>query len=126
MIIGGIAYFIKVFYSFHRLEYIEILVFIAGIALLFVGYGILTLKNWVYIPTIILAIAPMISFPMGTILGIYILYLLLAKKGRFIFSPEYQDILKATPYIQYTTPRFIYQIFFILLCLFIGSAFIAF
>ena len=45
----------------------------------------------------------MISFPIGTILGGYFLYLLLSKKGAYICSAEYKRIINATPQMKVRT-----------------------
>jgi hypothetical protein len=37
------------------------------------------------------------------IFGIYILYLLLSKKGSMVFSPEYREIIQVTPHVKYRT-----------------------
>jgi hypothetical protein len=38
----------------------------------------------------------------GLILG-YVLYLLLSKKGTFVFSPKYQEVIAQTPHVKYRT-----------------------
>lgn len=50
---------------------------------------------------IIFGMIGLIGFPVGTLLGGYLLYLLLSAKGKVIFSPQYQEVLKATPHIVY-------------------------
>ena len=50
---------------------------------------------------IIFGMIGLIGFPIGTLLSGYMLYLLLSAKGKFIFSPQYQQVLKATPHIVY-------------------------
>ena len=43
------------------------------------------------------------AFPMGTLLGIYSLYLIHSKRGLFILTEEYQGIRARTPHIKYRT-----------------------
>ena len=50
---------------------------------------------------IIFGMIGLMGFPIGTLLCGYMLYLLLSAKGKFIFSPQYQQVLKATPHIVY-------------------------
>ena len=45
----------------------------------------------------------LLAFPIGTLIGPYLLYLLWSEKGQLIFSPKYQDILEATPHIVHKT-----------------------
>jgi hypothetical protein len=45
----------------------------------------------------------LLGFPIGTLINGYILYLLLSKKGRKVFSDEYRQIVSLTPHIKYRT-----------------------
>lgn len=45
----------------------------------------------------------LLGIPIGTLISGYILYLLWSQKGNFIFTPEYQRIIQATPHIKYKT-----------------------
>jgi hypothetical protein len=45
----------------------------------------------------------LIGFPIGTLISVYFLYLLLSQKGAYVFSPEYAQVIAATPHIQYKT-----------------------
>ena len=45
----------------------------------------------------------LLAFPIGTLISAYLLYLLWSQKGQVVFSPIYQDVLKATPHIVYKT-----------------------
>ena len=45
----------------------------------------------------------LLGFPIGTLINAYILYLFLSKKGRTIYSPEYQEVIAATPHVKYRT-----------------------
>lgn len=90
-----------------------------GIALLTVGLGLRRLRLWVRIPAMALATLGLFSFPIGTLINGYILYLIMSEKGRMVFSEEYQRIIEATPEIRYRTPliawAFVILIIFLIL-----------
>ncbi len=83
-----------------------------------VGTGLRALKPWARIPTGILSGIGLFGFPIGTIINAYILYLILCKKSSTVFSPEYQQIIAATPHIKYKTPVIIWILLAILIALF--------
>jgi len=74
-----------------------------GVAGLFVGWGVRGLRRWGQVAGCVLAVFGLLGFPVGTLINGYILYLFLSKKGRTIFSPEYQDVIAATPHVRYRT-----------------------
>lgn len=85
-------------------------VFLAGIVAfamsvfqLFLGLGLRRLTPWCRIGAIVLSCIGLIAIPIGTIISGYILYLLLSKKGEFIFTDEYKRVIAATPHIKYRT-----------------------
>jgi hypothetical protein len=55
------------------------------------------------VPATILACLGLIGFPIGTLISVYILYLLNSKKAAVVFSDEYFLIVEATPQIKYKT-----------------------
>ncbi len=59
---------------------VGVIMFILAIIYIVVGWGLWTLKSWARLAAIILAIISLISFPIGTILGIIILW--------YLFKPE--------------------------------------
>lgn len=75
---------------------------IAGV-LIVTARGLRKLKRWARIPTTILSALGLISFPIGTLINGYILYLIWSQKGKTIFTPEYQEVVEATPEIKYRT-----------------------
>jgi len=90
----------------HRdLGTVAIFAIFAGLAAGFflIGRGLRQLRRGVQAPTIILAVLGLLGFPIGTLINGYILWLVLSKKGQFIFSPEYAAIVKATPNVKYRT-----------------------
>jgi hypothetical protein len=69
------------------------------------GIGLRQLRGWARIPAAIVAAVLMAFIPVGTVIGIYILYLLFSPKGSKVLSAEYRDIVALTPDIRYRTPR---------------------
>ena len=53
----------------------------------------------------ILAGLSLLSFPMGTLVGGYTLWLMWSAKGKRVFAPDYQSIVDATPHIVYKSSR---------------------
>jgi hypothetical protein len=79
------------------------LLFVFGVGQFIVGYGLRRLKSWARIPTAILSGFGLLGFPIGTIINAYIMYLVLCKKGKMVFSEEYRDVMAQTPHIKYRT-----------------------
>jgi hypothetical protein len=88
--------------------------FIAALGL-WLGYGFRKLDSRVRIPAGILAALGLISFPIGTLINGYILYLIFCAKGKMVFSPEYKEIIRQTPHIKYRTSIIVWILFFILM-----------
>ena len=74
-----------------------------GIAQFVVAIGIRKLHAWSKIPATFLSVCALFAVPMGTLIGFYMLYLLLSKKGTMVFSPEYKEIIAQTPHMKYKT-----------------------
>ena len=74
------------------------------------GRGLRALKPWARIPTTLLAVLGLAGFPLGTLLNSYILWLIHSKKGKLILSPEYADIVDATPDVKYRTTLLVWII----------------
>lgn len=70
---------------------------------IFVGRGLRSLQPWARIASIVMAILGLLAPPVGTLINIYILYLLFSEKGRRIFQSDYPDIVAATPDIRART-----------------------
>lgn len=68
-----------------------------------VGYGIRGLASWSRIPVIVLSILGLFNPPIGTLINLYILYLVVCKKGKVVLAPEYQEIIRQTPHVKYKT-----------------------
>ncbi len=89
------------------------------------GYGLHKLQTWarwvvmvltgmslgfVVIALIVMAVAsPMVAgiaalvYTIPSLIGIYIFYLMASAKGAMVFSPEYREVVRQTPYIKYKT-----------------------
>lgn len=74
-----------------------------GVGTIFVGRGLRNFQPWARIASIVLTILGLFNFPVGTLINIYILYLLFSEKGRRIFQSDYPDIVAATPDIKART-----------------------
>jgi hypothetical protein len=79
----------------------------------------------VIIPATIVAVIGLIGFPVGTIINGLILYLIHCRKGKFVFTPEYHDVMAATPEIKYKTSLLVKVLVGIILVVFIASILIA-
>jgi hypothetical protein len=95
-----------------------------GVAQLFAGWGVRALRSWARTVGCVLSAIGLIGFPIGTLINGYILYLLLSKKGRTIFSPAYQNVIAATPDVKHRTSVVVW-IFLALLAGLILVAFLA-
>jgi len=79
------------------------LVGLLGVAQFFAGWGVRAFRPWGRIVGCVLSGIGLLGFPIGTLINGYILYLFLSKKGRTIFSPEYKEVIAATPHVKYKT-----------------------
>lgn len=74
---------------------------VLSVGALFLGYGFRRLKPWVRIPGGILSGIGLLGIPLGTLINGWILYLMFGKKGQVVLSPDYQNIIAATPHVKY-------------------------
>lgn len=63
----------------------------------FVGWSVFKLRTWSKIAATILLVPNLLSFPIGTAVGGYFLWVLHCEKGKEVFSNDYQRAIKATP-----------------------------
>ena len=91
-----------------------------GILQLIAGIGLRQLQGWSRIPAAIVAAVSMVSVPIGTIIGIYILYLLFSPKGAKVLSAEYQQIVALTPDMRYRTPPRFWIFILVVMLILIG------
>jgi len=83
--------------------YLAMLFFALAIGQFVAGWGVRKLRPWARIVGCVISAIGLLGFPVGTLVNAYILYLFLSKKGRTIFSPQYQDVIAATPHVKYKT-----------------------
>ncbi len=96
-----------------------------GILQGFAAYGLRRLKSWARIPTTFLSVFGLIGFPVGTLISAYILYTLWSAKGRFVMTPEYKEIIAATPHVKRKTSMVLKVILIVLLLVLLGSVLMA-
>jgi hypothetical protein len=90
---------------------------LTGTIFILLGLGMRSLHKWARIPTLVLAGIGLLSWPIGTLLNAYILYLLLSPKGEFVFSDEYHKIILDSPNIRSRTSNFLKFVYVLLLAL---------
>jgi hypothetical protein len=87
-----------------------IIFLILGIFQFILGAAVRKLKPWSRVGTGIASGIGLLGFPVGTLINAYILYLVFGRKGKMVFSPEYKEIIAATPHIKYRTPKIVWII----------------
>lgn len=75
-----------------------------AVLMFWLGRGLRRLNPSVRIVAAVFAGIGLIGFPIGTLINAYILWLLLSKKGKTVFSEDYRRILAETPHINQRTP----------------------
>ncbi|MCB1277094.1 hypothetical protein [Prosthecobacter sp.] len=85
-----------------------------------VGYGLRGLQSWARIPTVIFSCIGLIGFPLGTLINAYILAKVLGKQGKFVMTPEYKEIIAATPHVKRKTSIVVWVLLILLLIILIG------
>jgi len=93
-----------------------------GIGPIIAARGIRSLKTWGRILGIIISAIGLLAFPLGTLVNIYILYILIAPKASMIFSAPYKQVIALTPDVKYKTSKAVW----IILGLFVLLVLIAF
>jgi len=96
---------------------VGLLLVLFGVAQIWVGIGLRGLKSWARIPTGILSGLGLLGFPLGTLINGYILYLVFSKKGKTVFSADYQRVIEQTPHIKYKTSIVVWILLGLLLLL---------
>lgn len=77
---------------------------VVGLFQLRVGLWLRKLNPRARTPATVLSCIGLLGFPVGTLVNVYILYLLRSEKGAVVLSEEYQEIIAVTPHIKYRTP----------------------
>lgn len=86
-----------------------------------VGVGLRRLAPWAWIPGIVVAAISILNVPIGTVIGGYFLFLLLAPKGRRVLAVDYREIVRQTPHIRYRTPIWLWVLLLVLVLVVVGS-----
>lgn len=68
-----------------------------------IGYGLRRLLPAVLTPVRLVSILLIPFLPIGTLIGIYTLVVVFDKQGQYVFSPEYRQVIAATPHVQQQT-----------------------
>jgi hypothetical protein len=101
LLIGGLA---GVIGKDHEAGAIEMgICILLGVGNLVLGRALRKLQPAARIIACILAGIGLLAFPIGTAIGIIILVSFLGAKGRMVFSPEYKEIIAATPHVKVKT-----------------------
>jgi hypothetical protein len=87
------------------------------------GRGLRTLRPWARVPVMSLSTLGLFYFPMGTMICGYALYLVLCRQGQVVFSQGYQQVIEATPEIDYRTPWIAWLLFGLILLIMLSAAF---
>jgi hypothetical protein len=103
MLLVGIAMVVVVDPTEPLLRPLGAFYLLLGTVSVVVAWGMRRLRKWAGGAAIGLSGISLLAFPVGTLVGAYILYLLLSAKGRRIFAADYADIVAATPHVKYRT-----------------------
>jgi hypothetical protein len=90
-----------------------------GIGLIYgyTGLGLRRLTTGGRILGILFATVGLIGVPIGTLISVYILYLLLSQKGKVVFSDHYKQVIAETPHIKYKTSIIVWILVILILTL---------
>jgi hypothetical protein len=83
-----------------------------------IARGLWRLNPRIRTPLTLLSIIGLLGLPLGTILNAYILYLIHCEKGKYVFSPEYKEIIAQTLYIRPRISIVVWILFGLLLTMF--------
>ncbi len=90
------------------------------------GLGLRRRKPWSRIVAIVFSVIGLIAIPLGTIVSAYVLYLLLCKKGRFVFSAEYGHVISETPHLRYRSSVIVWVVICLLAALLVTGFLLTF
>lgn len=86
---------------------------------IWLGQGLRELQEKVRLLLTVFAVIGLLGFPIGTVISLYFLYLLHSEKGKRVMSPEYRQVVAATPHIKYQTPVWVWIFLIVLVGIFI-------
>jgi hypothetical protein len=78
-----------------------------AVGFFYMGKQFRALNPKIRIAGVVLACIGLVGFPIGTLVNAYILYLLLSRKGKYIFSDEYKEIILETPHVKYKMSKIV-------------------
>ncbi len=90
---------------------------------LVLGYGLRKLSTVARIIAGILSAFGLIAVPVGTAISILLLYILFCKKGRFVTTPAYREIIAKTPHVKRKTSIVVWISLALLLLILAGGVF---
>lgn len=93
---------------------IGLVYFTIGVVQGWIGWGLRHLREWGRTSGAVISAVGLLGFPVGTLFGAYFLYLLLCRKGRIVFSADYQRVIEQTPQIRYRTPVIVWLVLLVL------------
>jgi predicted nucleic acid-binding Zn ribbon protein len=96
-------------------------IILLGITYFWIGNGLRQLRSKVRHIAGVFAAIGLLGFPIGTIINGYLLYLLYSKKGKMVFSEEYQEIRAATPDIKSRTSIIIWLLLILVLLMIVAA-----
>jgi len=67
------------------------------------GWSLRRLCAQARLPALVMAALALIALPIGTLVGVYMLYILGTEKGHFVLSEPYRQVILQTPHIRYRT-----------------------
>jgi hypothetical protein len=79
------------------------------------AWGVRRLDPKARIGASIVALFGLLGIPLGTLISAYFLYLLLSKKGSYVFSDAYKEVIAQTPHIRYKTSCLVWVLLVLLL-----------
>jgi hypothetical protein len=82
---------------------VSLIIVVLGVLQFWTGIGLRRLKPWARVPTGLFAGVGLLGFPIGTLINVYVLYLVFSTKGKTVFSEQYQAVIAATPDMKYRT-----------------------
>ena len=71
-----------------------------GVLHIWIGWGLIKLRNCARITAGIFAIPNLLAIPIGTLLSGYIIYSLISKNGKYVCSLDYNKVIAETPKIK--------------------------
>lgn len=79
---------------------VSLLFLLIGGTLGIVGHGLGALNGRARWPALVISVAGLLAFPVGTIINAVILVNLTGAKAKRVFAPDYQEIIAATPHVE--------------------------